>query len=282
MNTGAEAVETAIKVARKWGYQVKGVPAGQAKIVVAGRQLPRPDDHDRQLLHRPGRARRLRAVHPGLPDRAVRRPGRAGRRDRRDHRGRAARADPGRGRACVVPPAGYLPGVRALCTDAQRAVHRRRDPVRPRAAPATRSPATTRASCRTCTCWARRSAAASCRSRRSPPTRDVLGVLQPGQHGSTFGGNPLACAVGTEVVRLLAHRRVPAALGRARRAAARPACDALVGTGLRRGPRPRPVGRRRHRPGADDRPGGLRAADGARRPGQGHPRLDASAWPRRW
>src|SRR6185436_8334228 len=33
---------------------------------------------------------------------------------------------------------------------------------------------------------------------------DVLGVLKPGEHGSTFGGNPLACAVGTEVVRLLA------------------------------------------------------------------------------
>jgi ornithine--oxo-acid transaminase len=35
MNTGAEAVETAIKVARKWGYRVKGVPTGQAKIIVA-------------------------------------------------------------------------------------------------------------------------------------------------------------------------------------------------------------------------------------------------------
>ncbi len=34
--------------------------------------------------------------------------------------------------------------------------------------------------------------------------RDVLGVLEPGQHGSTFGGNPLACAVGTAVVEMLA------------------------------------------------------------------------------
>ena len=41
---------------------------------------------------------------------------------------------------------------------------------------------------------------------------DVLGVLRPGEHGSTFGGNPLACAVGTEVVRLLATGRVPEAL----------------------------------------------------------------------
>ena len=36
MNTGAEAVETGIKLARAWGYLVKGVPDGQAKIIVAG------------------------------------------------------------------------------------------------------------------------------------------------------------------------------------------------------------------------------------------------------
>ena len=55
----------------------------------------------------------------------------------------------------------------------------------------------------TSTCSARRSAAASSRSRRWSPIADVLGVLQPGQHGSTFGGNPLACAVGRAVVGLL-------------------------------------------------------------------------------
>ena len=50
MNSGAEAVESGIKVARKWGTDVKGVPAGQANIVVAAQQLSRPDDQHRQLL----------------------------------------------------------------------------------------------------------------------------------------------------------------------------------------------------------------------------------------
>ena len=49
--------------------------------------------------------------------------------------------------------------------------------------------------------------------------------------------------------------------------------------GRDRGTRPRPVGRRRHRPGADDRPGGVRAARRPRRAGQGHPRLDDPARP---
>ena len=66
MNTGAEAVETAIKVARKWGYQVKGVPAGTGHHRGRRRQLPRPDHHHHQLLHRRRRPQRLRAVHPRL------------------------------------------------------------------------------------------------------------------------------------------------------------------------------------------------------------------------
>ena len=39
--------------------------------------------------------------------------------------------------------------------------------------------------------------------------RDVLGVFRPGEHGSTFGGNPLACAIGTEVVRMMATGELP-------------------------------------------------------------------------
>ena len=110
--------------------------------------------------------------------------------------------------------------------------------------------------------------------------RDVLGVLRPGEHGSTFGGNPLACAVGAGGHRAAGHRRVPGApaeLG----AHLHDRLGALVGPRRARGARPRPVGRRRHRPALCG-PAGLRAAGRARRPGQGHPRHRRSGSPRRW
>ena len=55
MNTGAEAVETGIKLARAWGYLVKGVPDGQAKIIVAAGNF-HGHHHDHQLLRRPAGA----------------------------------------------------------------------------------------------------------------------------------------------------------------------------------------------------------------------------------
>ena len=66
MNTGAEAVETAIKIARKWAYDVKGVPAGQGQDSDLREQLPRPDHHHRRLLHRSRQHRRIWALYPGL------------------------------------------------------------------------------------------------------------------------------------------------------------------------------------------------------------------------
>ena len=107
MNTGAEAVETALKMARKWGYERKGVPEGRAKIVVMRGQLPRPDHHDHQVQRRPGGSSRVRPVHAGVRDRALRRRRGAGRRGRRRHRARARRAHPGRGGR--AHPAGRLP-----------------------------------------------------------------------------------------------------------------------------------------------------------------------------
>ncbi|MDQ0649621.1 acetylornithine/succinyldiaminopimelate/putrescine aminotransferase [Microbacterium natoriense] len=82
MNTGAEAVETGIKVARAWGYRVKGIADGQARIIVAAGNFPRPHHHDRELQRRRAGARRIRTVHAGLRRGRL---WRRGCRRRRDH-----------------------------------------------------------------------------------------------------------------------------------------------------------------------------------------------------
>jgi len=116
MNTGAEAVETAIKVARKWGYRVKGVPAEQASIVVAadnfhGRTVTivsfstDPSAKEDFGPYTPGFRivgyGDLDAMRAAIDDTTV-----------------AVLIEPIQGEAgVIVPPAGYLTGVRALCTD---------------------------------------------------------------------------------------------------------------------------------------------------------------------
>ena len=171
MNTGAEAVETAIKTARKWGYEVKGVPEGEAVIVAFegnfhGRTTTivsfstDPDARGSYGPYTPG----FRVVPYGDAGCPGRGHGRAGGR-------RADRADPGRGRGHRA--AARLPGQgQGAVLGARRADDRRRDPVR--AGPDrdhVRLRARRRAS-PTCTSWARRSAAASCRCRRwCPPAR---------------------------------------------------------------------------------------------------------------
>ena len=130
MNSGAEAVETAIKVSRKWGYEVKGVPAGQASIVTMegnfhGRTTTIVSFSDDEVA-----TVRLRAVHLRLPPRGLRRHRRGGRGHRRDHRRGALRADPGRGRRRHAARGLPARPPRAVHR-AQRADGRRRDPVRP-------------------------------------------------------------------------------------------------------------------------------------------------------
>ena len=73
MNSGAEAVETAIKAARKWGYTVKGIPAGQSRNHCLRQQLSRTHRYRHQLLQRRAVSRRLRAVHAGIQDHSLRR-----------------------------------------------------------------------------------------------------------------------------------------------------------------------------------------------------------------
>ncbi len=201
MNTGAEAVETAVKVARKWGYEVKGVAPDQANIVVMednfhGRTTTivgfstDPESRDGFGPFSPG----FRIVKYGSAE-AVR--------EAIDENTVAVLLEPVQGEAGVlVPPDGYLAAVREICTDnnvlfvadeIQSGLGRTGDTF-------------------------------ACDHERVVPdlyvlgkalgggvvpvsavvaNSDVMGVIGPGQHGSTFGGNPLACAVGDAVIGLL-------------------------------------------------------------------------------
>ncbi len=202
MNTGAEAVETAIKVSRKWGYEVKGVRPGQAKIIVMtgnfhGRTTTvvgfsdDPDAHNGFGPFTPGFQAvtygDLAAVEAAIDDDTV-----------------AVLLEPIQGEGgVVIPPADFLPGVRELCT--RHNVLMVADEIQ----------AGLGRTGRTFACdhhdvvpdiyvLGKALGGGIVPVSAVVADHDVLGVLRPGQHGSTFGGNPLACAVGTAVVDLLA------------------------------------------------------------------------------
>jgi ornithine--oxo-acid transaminase len=204
MNTGAEAVETAIKVARKWGYVERGVPHDEAVIVVFdgnfhGRTttiVSFSSDPDARADFGPytpgfvsvpyGDLAALRSAFGRFGSRIV-----------------AVLIEPIQGEAgVIVPPPGFLAGVRELCTSAGALMIA--DEIQ--------------------SGLGRVGATFACSLEGVVPdayllgkalgggivpvsamvsSRSVLGVLRPGQHGSTFGGNPLACAVAREVIAML-------------------------------------------------------------------------------
>lgn len=201
MNSGAEAVESGIKVARKWGTDVKGVPAGLANIVVAennfhGRTISivsfSSDESARGGFgpFTPG----FRAVPFGdadAIDAAI------------DDNTVAVLLEPIQGEAgIIVPPADYLPRVRQICT--ARNVLMIADEIQSGLARTGRTFA--------CDHWGvvpdvylLGKALGGGVLPLSAVVADahVLGVLHPGEHGSTFGGNPLAAAIGSTVVSML-------------------------------------------------------------------------------
>lgn len=201
MNSGAEAVETALKVARRWGYEVKGVPEGAASIVVMsgnfhGRTTTIVSFSDDEVArdhygpYTPG----FRTVTYGDVD-AVR--------AAIDDTTVAVLAEPIQGEGgVVIPPDGFLRDLRALCDEHQ--VLLVADEIQ--------------------SGLARTGRTFACDHEDVVPDvyvlgkalggglypvsaiaadLDVLGVITPGSHGSTFGGNPMAAAIGHEVVTLL-------------------------------------------------------------------------------
>ena len=202
MNTGAEAVETAIKTARKWGYEVKGVPADEAVIVAFDGNFHGRTTTIISFSTDPDARASFGPYTPGF--RIVPYGDAAALADAMDPNVVGVLIEPIQGEAgVVVPPPGYLAAVRDLCTahgalmiadEIQSGLGRtgatfacEHEGVRPdmyllgKALGGGIVPV---------------SAVVS--------SREILGVFQPGQHGSTFGGNPLACAVGREVITLLA------------------------------------------------------------------------------
>lgn len=201
MNTGAEAVESAIKVARKWGYEVKGVPDGRALIIVAtgnfhGRTttiISFSDDplaHDHFGPYTPGFVTvpygDLEALHEAITDDVV-----------------AVLLEPIQGESGVqIPPVGYLAGVRELTR--QHRMLLIADEIQSGLARTGRTLACEHEDVTADVYLLGKALGGGIVPVSAVVAdHDVLGVLQPGQHGSTFGGNPLACAVGLAVIRLL-------------------------------------------------------------------------------
>jgi ornithine--oxo-acid transaminase len=229
MNTGAEAVETGIKTARAWAYRVKGVPADAATIVVANGNF-----HGRTttIVGFSDDASARDGFGPFTPG-FVRVPyGDAAAIEAAiDENTAAVLIEPIQGEAgVVIPPEGYLRAVREICT--RRGVLFIADEIQ--------------------SGLGRVGTTFACDREDVVPDmylmgkalgggilpvsavaadRDVLGVIHPGEHGSTFGGNPLAAAVGLKVVEMLAtgeFQQRAAALGEHLRGR----LDELVGHGV--------------------------------------------------
>jgi ornithine--oxo-acid transaminase len=202
MNSGAEAVESALKVARKWGSDVKGVPPGKANIVVANNNF-----HGRTIsivsFSSDTKARRgfgpftpgFRSVPFGDADALA---------AAIDGHTVAVLLEPIQGEAgIIVPPDHYLPAVRTICT--HRNVLMIADEIQSGLARTGKTFA--------CDHWGvvpdiyvlgKALGGGVLPLSAVVADRDILGVLHPGEHGSTFGGNPLAAAIGSTVVSMLA------------------------------------------------------------------------------
>ena len=202
MNTGAEAVETGIKVARAWAYRVKGVAEGRAKIIVASGNFHGRTTTIVGFSDDPQARDGFGPFAPGFE--IVPYGDAAALAAAIDDDTAAVLLEPIQGEAgVVIPPEGYLRAVRDACTAAN--VLFIADEIQ--------------------SGLGRVGTTFACEREGVVPDlyllgkalgggilpvsavvgdRDVLSVIHPGEHGSTFGGNPLAAAVGLAVVDLLA------------------------------------------------------------------------------
>jgi ornithine--oxo-acid transaminase len=201
MNSGAEAVESAVKVVRKWGYEVKGVQENQAEIIVCSENF-----HGRTLAivgfsTDPSARRGFGPFAPGfkvvpfgdadamraaITDNTV-----------------AVLIEPIQGEAgVVIPPDGYLRAVRELCTDNNIVFIL--DEIQTGLGRTGKLLAEEHESVEAdLTLIGKALSGGFYPVSAVLSNSEVLGVLKPGEHGSTFGGNPLGCAIARAALKVL-------------------------------------------------------------------------------
>jgi ornithine--oxo-acid transaminase len=202
MNTGAEAVETGIKSARKWGYEVKGVAPDRAKIIVCSGNFHGRTTTIVSFSDDPSARTNFGPFTPGFE--VVPYGDLAALEAAIDENTVGFLVEPIQGEAgVIIPPAGYLVGAHDLCDQAN--VLMIADEIQ--------------------SGLGRTGRMFACDHEEVTPdllllgkalgggifpvsavvgSDEVLGLFQPGEHGSTFGGNPLGCAIALEALDLLA------------------------------------------------------------------------------
>ncbi|WP_020671958.1 ornithine--oxo-acid transaminase [Amycolatopsis nigrescens] len=201
MNSGAEAVESAVKVARKWAYQVKGVPDGMAEIVVAGSNFHGRTTTIVSFSNDETARADFGPFTPGFV--TVKYGDSDALRDAITERTAAVLLEPIQGEAgVIVPPDGYFADARRFCDEAGALLIA--DEIQSGLARTGTVLALDHERVRADLYTLGKALGGGIMPLSALVGRgDVLGVLRPGEHGSTFGGNPLACAIGRAVLRLL-------------------------------------------------------------------------------
>jgi ornithine--oxo-acid transaminase len=207
MNSGAEAVETAIKAARKWGHKVKGIPDGKAEIIVCANNF-----HGRTVTivgfstdeqYRDG----FGPFTPGF--KIVPYGDAAALRAAMTPNTCAFLIEPIQGEAgIVIPPAGFLKEAAAICQ--QNRVLLIADEIQSGLGRTGKLFAYMHEGIRPDAIIIGKALSGGFYPVSAVlASKEVLGVFHPGDHGSTFGGNPLACAVARAALRVLIDEKLP-------------------------------------------------------------------------
>ncbi len=206
MNTGAEAVETAIKVARKWGYKVKGMQDGKAKIIVSAHNF-----HGRTttLVGLSSESQYKDGFGPFTPGFEIIPYGDLGAlKAAIDENTVAFLTEPGQGEAGIIfPPEGFLKGAQQICKD--KNVLFMTDCIQSGFGRTGKMFACDWEDVRPDVYILAKAMGGGYPVSAIVADTPVMDVITPGDHGSTFGGNPFCCAVAIEAIKVIIEEKLP-------------------------------------------------------------------------